>query len=299
MATVSLRRTTGERGFVLPLVLSLLALLALVGTRLASASRTEIRIASALRASALVELAADTAVQEIVMRLLRGTWPVSGLAAPVPAVSLRVGTIPVVVLVTDEAVKINPNYASATTLRCLIGLAGVDDLTAKQLADAILEWRQPTPITSGGERKRTLYESSGLNYAPSGRMFDNLDELELVLGMTPRIFASIRPALTVYDVGDIKLDGASPLVTEAVRMARQIEPAAATLGFPSPDRVARIQATATTRGARYTRDAIVRLKARPRADEAPYQFLTWDVGTEASPVGQAVSDDGRRPPPGP
>lgn len=133
-------------------------------------------------------------------------------------------------------------------------------------------------MSSGGDRKRTRYEASGLAYAPSDRPFDSLDEIELVLGMTPRIFTLIRPALTVYDVGDVKLDGASPLVTEAVRSARDVEPAAGTIGFRSPDRVVRIRATATARGARNTRDAIVRFKARPRAYEAPYQFLTWDVG---------------------
>ena len=281
-------------------MLGLLGLLALLGARLTSASRTEAQIAFAPRASAAAEVAADSAVNDVAMRLLRGTWPASGLAWRVAPEPIRVGAVPVDVLVTDEAVKINPNHASSRLLRSLMIQAGVDEFTATSLADAIIEWRRPSPFSSGGDRKRTRYEASGLAYAPSDRPFDNVDEIELVLGMTPRIFALIRPALTVYDVGDVKLEGASPLVAEAVRSARDVEHGAGTIGFPSPDQVVRIRATATVRGARFTRESVVRLKGRPRADEAPYQFLTWDVGTgndAANERGQAATEVGRRPPP--
>src|ERR1019366_7047934 len=96
-----------ERGFALLVVLGLLGLLALLGARLTSAAWTEARIAFALRASAAAEVAADSAVNEVAMRLLRGTWPVSGLAWRVPPEPILVGAVAVDVLVTDEAVKIN------------------------------------------------------------------------------------------------------------------------------------------------------------------------------------------------
>ncbi len=269
-----------QRGFVMLIVLGLMATLALLGAQLSAASRTEDRIAGALRASAVAEAAADSAVHEVTMRLLRDAWPVSGLALPAPAIPWRVGAVPVSLRVTDESVKINPNYASAGMLRSLLTQAGAGESAAKALADAIVEWRQPAPMSASGDPKRMRYEQMGLAYAPSDRPFDSLDEVELVLGMTPRVFALIRPALSVYDIGDVKLDGAPPVVAEAVRAARILDPQAGTLGFPGPDQVVRIEATATPRGSRYTRIAVVRFKARPRAGEAPYQFLTWDIVRE-------------------
>jgi general secretion pathway protein K len=155
------KHSPDERGFALLVVLGLLGLLALLGARLTSAARTEARIAFALRASAAAEVA-DSAVNEVAMRLLRGTWPVSGLAWRVPPEPILVGAVAVDVLVMDETVKINPNYASSRLLRSLMIQAGVDESTAASLADAIIEWRQPSAMSSGGDRKRTRYETSGL-----------------------------------------------------------------------------------------------------------------------------------------
>jgi general secretion pathway protein K len=264
---------SGERGFVLLAVLGMLALLALLGIRLVSQSRVETRVAAAWREAAVVEVAADSGVQEAAMRLLKGEW-----AADAPPGLLRVAGIQVIVRVTDEAVKINPNYASPVTLRSLIHSAGVDEASAFQITNAILEWRQPSSLSQGGEVKRASYQASGLGYAPSNRPFDNLDELELVLGMTPEIFARLQPFLTVYNVGDVRLDGASPIVANAVFAARDLDATAGNIGFVNPDRVLRIRAEAAAAGARFIRATVVRFKARPRAGEAPCQFLSWETG---------------------
>lgn len=265
----------GERGFVLLMVLGLVALLALFGSRLAHQARTEAGLAAAWRAGAAVEAAADSAIHAAAMRLLKGDGTIG--AAPGP---IRIEAIPVWVRVTDEAARINPNYANAPMLRALFLGAGLDAGAARAIADAIVDWRQPSPRARGGGLKRTLYETGGLSYAPSNRMFDSLDELRLVLGMTPEIFAVVRPLLSIHTIGDVRLQGASPAVIAAVAAARELDPLAGKLGFENPDRVVRIRAEAAAGGARFTREAVVRFKARPRADEAPLQILTWEEGTE-------------------
>src|SRR6202011_4495754 len=88
VAAMSDQPRRGERGAVLLVVLGMSAMLALLGTRLTSQSRTELRVAAAYRTGAAVEMAADSAVHEAAMRLLKGEWAADG-----PPVSLRVGGI--------------------------------------------------------------------------------------------------------------------------------------------------------------------------------------------------------------
>jgi general secretion pathway protein K len=260
-----------EQGFVLLLVLGMLALLALFGTSLTSRTSVETKVAAAYRTNAWVEAAADSAIHETAMQLLQGRLTID----TVPHL-VKIAGIPVVIQTTDEAAKINPNAANAATLRSLLSQTGAGDAAASRIADAILNWRQPSPRTKDGAPKRLAYEAGGLGYAPSNRPFDSLDELSLVIGMTPAIFNQIRPFLTVYSVGDVRLDDASPVVAQAVLAARAVDPMAGQLGFTSPDQVVLIRADATAGAARFARRAVVRFKAQPNPGETPYQFLAWE-----------------------
>ena len=92
---------------------------------------------------------------------------------------------------------------------------GVDSTTANILADRIVEWR--TEATS--DDAHTLhggtdadYAAAGLAWRPRHGDFQNVGELNLVLGMTPALFARIRPALTVYSRNDSPDEDVAPLM---------------------------------------------------------------------------------------
>ncbi len=158
-------------------------------------------------------------------------------------------------------------------------MVGAHAAIARDVADSIVAWRTRLPSLPDGTTKRMAYEISGLNYSPSNHSFDDLEEVGLVVGMTPALFAAVRPFLTVYTAGNIQLADANPLLVQAVQFARDINSQAAASGFTDPDLVALIHATADSPDARFMREAVVRLKARPRAKEAPYQVLSWADGT--------------------
>lgn len=261
----------GERGFVLLLVLAMLALLALIGTSLTSRAGMETKVAAAYRDSARVEEAADSAIHDTAMQLMKGEMIVGPDPRMVP-----IAGIAVVVRLSDETAKINPNLASPAILRSLLSSAGVGEADATAIAGSIVAWRQPSPFMRDGMPKRLAYEAASLGYAPSNRPFDSLEELRLVIGMTPAIFTRIQPFLTVYTVGDVRLDNAAPVVVTAVQIARALDPTAGLLGFASPDQVVLIDAEAKAGTARFTRRAVVRFRARPRAGESPYLFLAWE-----------------------
>ena len=73
------------------------------------------------------------------------------------------------------------------------------------------------------------------------------------------------------------------VAVSALAEAKVIDPKVPDFGFVSRNMVAEVSAVAVTAdGARFTRQAIVRIKALPEANEAPYEILTWDASGTSS-----------------
>jgi general secretion pathway protein K len=260
----------GQRGFALLIVMGAVGVLALLTARLNGAGRTEMQVATNLRANAVVEAAADGAVEAAVLQLLQGTLQ--------PDQVLRIGAARVEVRVRDEADKINPNETTVAVLQALLNNLGVDAATAASLAMAITDWRTATSQSLAGGSKLAQYRAAGLPYAPPNRPFDSVDEIGEVVGMTPALLARLRPYLSVYHEGSVQQSAGNSVAVSALAEAKVIDPKVPDFGFVSRNVVAEISATAATAdGARFTRQAIVRIKALPEADEAPYEILTWDT----------------------
>jgi general secretion pathway protein K len=156
--------------------------------------------------------------------------------------------------------------------------------------DKILDWRDSTPLKHANGAKEQDYRLAGLAYGPRNGAFQSVEELMLVMGMTPAVFAQVKPALTVYS-GRQFIDP-------------QVAPREALLALPGMDqpRVASIMAERISRayagpsidpstpsmslaGRAYTirteiarpagvvvREAAIRLTANPAQ---PYFMLNW------------------------
>ncbi len=92
---------------------------------------------------------------------------------------------------------------------------GINSKTANVLADRIVEWR--TEATS--DDAHTLhggtdadYAAAGLPWRPRHGDFQSVAELNLVLGITPALYARLRPALTVYSRNDSPDEDLAPRV---------------------------------------------------------------------------------------
>jgi len=106
------------------------------------------------------------------------------------------------VAIFDESGKIDLNAASEQTLRALLDrLAGNEDLAAG-LADKILDWRDNDDLTRlhGAEAKD--YQAEGKAYVPQNKNFQALEELQMVSGLTPALYKTLEPLLTIYSGQD-------------------------------------------------------------------------------------------------
>ena len=178
-----------EQGFALLIVLWSLVLIALLLTGLAASARSAARLASNLRGAAELQAIADGAIHTAIFGLVAGTGQVPGQEDADVAVSVRVSAL---------GGFINPNTAPPELLRALLLRSGVEPGRANALAAAIAAWRQPGRKQSG----RATYRAAGLAYGPPGAPFETLDELRLVLGMTPAIAAAMMPHLSLFAPGD-------------------------------------------------------------------------------------------------
>lgn len=266
--TASCRSGIRQRGFVLLVVLWSVALLALIGTRLTGAGRTEAQIARNLLSAAMAEAAADGAIQEAVFRLLApgdARWPADGLPRLV-----RVGAAVVEVRVVSESGKINPNRAPAAAIAALLHRLGMEESPAATLAAAIFDWRTPGQLASTGGTKAAQYRATGRAALPTGKPFESLGEIGAVLGMSPQLLDRLRPFLSVHNEAGIDPRYAAP----AVRLA--LADIGVGLDQPGDDGLRAVTVTATAAlsdGTRFARSSIVQLRAGDA--DRPWQVLSW------------------------
>ncbi len=262
-----------EGGFALLVVLWSLALLALIGTHVTATGRSEAQLAANLRGAAAAEAAADGALHRTVFHLLDPS-PRRWLPDGIPREIALPGGGVAVVRAESEAGKSNPNLAPAGLLQALLLGAGADPRAAASLGAAILDWRTAGQRPRPNGAKEPQYRAAGRDYAPPGRPFESLDELGLVLGMTPELLARLTPFLSVYQTGDPDLRIAHPAVAQAVADAARAGLDAD--AEPDADAASVVVVTAGAvlpGGARFTRRAHVRLG--PGARGRGWQILTW------------------------
>lgn len=210
-------RPTSARGFALIIVLLFLVLIAAIGTDLLANARMETAIARNIRSTARAEALAQAGVAEAVFNQIdpavSGRWKPDGSPH-----RFRSAEGEFLVRITDENSKVNPNLSSDALLAALFESAGLEQMQARRLGAAIADWvgPQPTPRPLGAKLEQ--YQAAGKSYGPPNAPIQSLDELQLVLGMTPQIFAAVRPYLTIYSDGQTDPEYASPVVRRALSL---------------------------------------------------------------------------------
>ncbi|RDZ27568.1 general secretion pathway protein GspK [Lysobacter silvisoli] len=189
-----------QRGAALLLVLWLIAMLtALVGA-FAMTARVENLQGRVLTRGLVAQNAARAGMEYALTRVgqsdPRLQWRPDGTAYRWSYAGARVE-----VKLIDENGKVDLNQADANLLTALIQSAGgiEQQADAAQLASAIMDWRDPDPLTQiAGGAEDPDYASAGLPYGAKDAEFESVAELQQVLGFTPALYAKLEPYLTVY-----------------------------------------------------------------------------------------------------
>lgn len=118
----------------------------------------------------------------------------------------------------DEERKLNVNRMDVATPQALeqlvASLETAGSRPAADLAAAIADWRDE-PIGSWCDEQQ-------LGYPCHNGSFESVEELRLVPGMTPELFAALEPYVTVYGSGAVNVNTADPKVLRAVGVSEPL-----------------------------------------------------------------------------
>lgn len=195
-----MRRTHGRRtrGAALVLVLWLIALLTAVVGAFALSARIEHLQQRVSSDDAVGQEAARAGVEYALYRLqpnaLQPPWTPDGRRYRWTFDSWTID-----LRIIDENGKVNLNLADVTLLGGLMEAMEVEPARAKQLAGAIIDWRDPDSLKQpGGGAETADYVAAGLPYGARNARFETLGELQRVLGMDPALYERLEPLLTLY-----------------------------------------------------------------------------------------------------
>jgi general secretion pathway protein K len=273
-------RRRSESGVALVTVLWAFAILSVIAASVIATGRSEARLTRTLAERARLQAVADAGIARAILALLapaaasRPALDGSGYETEFAGERLSMS-------VQDEAGKIDLNTASDELLVGLLASAGLDPDAARAQADKIEDWREPGDLKRLNGAKASDYQAAGYLYGPRGGPFETVEELGLVLGMTPALVAKLRPAVTVYS----QLTGidASVAPPEALRAlpgmtADKLQSLLASRGQVEQPadlsgHVLMIRCRIVSRtGATIRREAVLRLTGIPRR---PFRIYRW------------------------
>jgi len=200
----------------------------------------------------------------------------------------------------DEVGRIDINTAREELLRGLLISQGMVEEDALKLVDAIADWRDADSQKRLRGAEASDYIAAGLNYPPANAPFQSIEELKLVVGMTPELFGRLQPHITVFsrqpgfneqiaqraviraltNVNDEQIDeyisrrdlaraSKLPIPNFAQNTSRSLS----TNNIPT-----RIRSDALfPDGSRFVREVVVRRYTDPKR---PYAYLSWKEGRD-------------------
>ena len=304
------RMRRGEQGIALMMVLGLVVFLSIIALSFSESQRLASQITQNALASSRAQQAADGGVHKMLYeinkpRVADGTstedlrWKANGT----PYEWAENG-VQVTVLGRSEAAKIDLNFAAEPLLKNLFVSAGVEDGEADSIVSAIRDWTDADNLKRPNGAEADEYRAAGKKVLPSNDFFVAVEELQNVMGVTPKLYLAVAPYLTVHsrsagidpNTAPLEMFAKVPnldmsvvaewvaLRDQALRDNLPIPP----MTFSSPflatgTGTIRISTEAQTAdGIRASRDAVVRIGVQPGT--AP-QFFLWKKGTAAASAG--------------
>jgi general secretion pathway protein K len=190
--------------------------------RLAAANTIELAEARAA-AMAGVEHAHARLDRVLRQRALQGAGPENRRAADawldsdtLVMIDADSGDLRYEVRVRDVNGALNINSASENQLRLFLTALDFDYGLADELAQCIMDWRDTDVMRRSRGAEREAYVAEERVVLPRDGAFQQLDELLHVMHMTPEIYDSIRPFLTLVGNGQIHVNSAPEPVLASI-----------------------------------------------------------------------------------
>jgi len=122
--------------------------------------------------------------------------------------SVEVDSVPVSIVAHDLGERLNINTATETELQQFFSFLLGDYTKSTQLSQSIMDWRDADSVKRPSGAERDDYIKAGMLALPANTLFNDVSDLQNVMGMTPDIYAQVAPYLTTRGAGQINLNDA-------------------------------------------------------------------------------------------
>lgn len=284
-----------RNGFALVAVLWGMSLLAVVAVSLTAMVRGEALLMRNRTEQAQAEALAEAGISLAVMGLLEPRpdrrWAADGVVRTVVFAGRRLR-----VAIEDEQGKIDLNSASPELLAGLFVSAGQSKAWAAVLADRVADWRDEDDLRRLNGAESADYQNAGHAARPRNGPFQSLEELGLVLEVSPDLPRRVRPALTLYSgrgapdptIAPRDILAALPEMTEAkidkiVEARRRHDRQEGVVGLTEASSAGNaytiiVEVPWGDERSSFVRQAVIRLTGSPRF---PYWIQGWGTSSKA------------------
>ena len=206
-----------ERGSALLIVLWLLVLVSAIAVSMSGTSRVESRLAFNLAEEARARYLAQAGVNHAILTLLNPQARRRKVMDGSVVRTLDLFGATVTVALRDECGKVDLNTAWGGLIKGLLrggGEGGAQD-SAQDQAQAILDWRDPDTERRPGGAEDKDYAEAGLPYGARDGLFETIEELQQVRGISQALYLRLAPDITV----DCLAAGIDPLAASPAVLA--------------------------------------------------------------------------------
>ena len=186
-----------NKGLALIVVLWVTTLLTIMASSFALTIQRETAITGGLKEKAQAFALAEGGVNYAILMLLskdtEKRWQANNSLYEIEFAGKRIR-----ILIADESGKININLASKEQLQQLFSSLDVDETLADSLSDAVLDWRDKDELHAINGAEKQQYEEAGLKYSPRNDLFKSVEEVQMLMGMTPGIYQQLEGKISVY-----------------------------------------------------------------------------------------------------
>lgn len=263
-------QVTVQQGFALISVLWVLTIMTLLATIVVADQRQTSAATRLWLQQAQTRHAVEGAIHQTIYQLLtRQIQP----GADNELLTFSVAGQKQQVQILSEAGKADLNQVTEPLLRQLISSLNVDEQSALELTDAILDWRDGDELVRLNGAEQRDYEQADHPFLPANKPFQDLSELQRVIGMNPAIYLQLKPLFTLHTgQNSIDLAAASPAMLKALE--RENNNSKRQFFSAGSSRLLSIHATSNTPGqALLELQTIVALQ--PTNTIEPFHYLSW------------------------
>ncbi len=288
---------SSQAGIALISVLWVVTLLSLLATALVASQRTETETTRLILQQAQARQSAEAAVHLTLMQLLeRSLQPDSDTAGELATVQFAGYAVQIELL--SEAGKADLNQLNEAVLKTLISGLVSDTEASQAVADAILDWRDGDDLVRLQGAEARDYQRADLPFSPANRPFQNLEELQRVMGMTAQLYLQLEPLLTLHSrQSHVDLSAASPAMLTA--LGQQAGNVQRQFLSARSSRLLSINTRASLTG-RPLAQLLTTVALKPSTLREPFTFLDWKFvspGESAQALTPSLETPPRHAPP--